>query len=403
MLPTADTIRDLLATHGHLTFKGLAAHHAHLGLSRHTLHSSVRTALDSLLASGHITCWSICKPYYLLTEEAPRIRSDLKAAVLREVMRAEALRPSDLKSLPLGGQVLPMDLLSALCEELARDGLIENVGRRAAHCAKVFRATPRAWQKHEDPITLETPLVAHTLRHLVTLAGRQLLRESAVNISRLTRQPLLEVKRALSYLLKLGLVQVTAQVGALELYGYVLAAAPVQRVERLAPSLPIWLPEAPLEAQQASAPPAPSAPLHTRALHARLKRPGRTGRTFRSVRVTPPEGRARALTVSRRSVSSPPSLSHPAASRRRSAEWPVGHLAPPAPANHRPSAPPGLTARAAPLGRAGPASPQFRGAAAGRAPLPGHFRRGLPDRGRSGAALSTPRCAPPGGLRGLLT
>ena len=211
------------------------------------VYGTTRRALAELIAAGRVTCWSRGKPLYVLTEDAKSLRQDLRMALLAHIMTHGDLMPRQLRTMPLCGMTIAMDLQQELANELMRDGLIENMGRQGVGRKKIYRATALATERFADPVTVTTPVVAETLTYLMTPTKNGFRRDSALNIAERLKQPLLEVKRAIKHLVELGMVKVTAEVGALQVFGYALAELAVQRVDALPEGAPVLVEVEPAE------------------------------------------------------------------------------------------------------------------------------------------------------------
>ncbi len=209
------------------------------GRSFTQVYLQTRRELAQLVVAGTITCWSKGKPLYVLTDEAEQLRTDLRLAMLERIIRCGDITPRTMRSVPLCGLTVAMDLQQELAAELMADGLIENVGQRGAGRMKVYRATEEARVRFADPVTVTTPVVAETLAYLMTPTKVGFRRDSALNIAERLKRPLLEVKRAIMHLMELGMVRITAEVGALKVYGYALTDLVSQRVERLPAGAPV--------------------------------------------------------------------------------------------------------------------------------------------------------------------
>lgn len=196
------------------------------GVSTYGCYTSAREALDTLVRSGQVLCWSTAKPLYVRTEDAAAIREELKAHLLQAICRHGQSTPGKLKSVPLGGMVIAMDLMQELAEELIQEGKICNVGRKGPGRTKIY--VPVAGEEIRQEMDLGA--AGKVLRYLKTLHERNTYRDGIKNIAKQLGLLCDEVSNALTHLEERGLLEIT-QVGHMRLYAWAAHTMVVRQVD----------------------------------------------------------------------------------------------------------------------------------------------------------------------------
>ena len=196
------------------------------GVSTYGCYTSAREALDTLVRSGQVLCWSTAKPLYVRTEDAAAIREELKAHLLQAICRHGQSTPGKLKSVPLGGMVIAMDLMQELAEELIQEGKICNVGRKGPGRTKIY--VPVAGEEIRQEMDLGA--AGKVLRYLKALHERNTYRDGIKNIAKQLGLLCDEVSNALTHLEERGLLEIT-QVGHMRLYAWAAHTMVVRQVD----------------------------------------------------------------------------------------------------------------------------------------------------------------------------
>ncbi|TDE84660.1 hypothetical protein [Deinococcus sp. S9] len=199
---------------------------AQTGGSIHGCYTGTREALDALVRSGEVVCWSTAKPLYVRAQDAAAVREELKGHLLQAICRHGQATPSKLKSVPLGGMVIAMDLMQDLAEELMREGKIQNVGRKGPGRTKIYVPVEGEAMCQE----MDLRVTGQVLRYLKGLHDRNIFRDSAVNITRKLGLVRDEVNNALKHLEERGLLDIT-QVGFLKFYAFAARTRVIRQVD----------------------------------------------------------------------------------------------------------------------------------------------------------------------------
>lgn len=199
---------------------------AQTGCSIYRCYTPTREALDALVRSGEVLYWSTAKPLYVRAQDAAAVREELKGHLLQEICRRGQATPGKLKSVPLGGMVIAMDLMQELAEELIREGKIQNVGRKGPGRTKIYVPVEGEEIRQE----MDLAVTGQVLRYLKGLHDRNLFRDSAVNITKKLGLVRDEVDNALKHLEERGLLEIT-QVGFLKFYAFAARTMVIRQVD----------------------------------------------------------------------------------------------------------------------------------------------------------------------------
>ncbi|MBZ9714952.1 hypothetical protein [Deinococcus multiflagellatus] len=219
----------LLDTVGHLgrpTLRQLCEEVAQAtGGTIHGCYKSIRAELDQYVRAGTVVCWSTAKPMYVLAHDAPRLWSELKAHLYEAICRRGQATPGRLKSVPLGGAVIAMDLMQDLAQELMDEGKIVNVGRKGTGRTKIYVPVENNLQQEMD-----LGAAGQVLRYLKKRYDNNFFRETALKIASELKLAREEVDNALRHLEERGLLEIT-QNGFLKMYGYAARTMVIRQVD----------------------------------------------------------------------------------------------------------------------------------------------------------------------------
>lgn len=197
------------------------------GCSMYRCYTATREMLDALVRAGEVQCWSTAKPMFVRTQDAPVVRAELKAALYQEIAQRGQATPGKLKSVPLAGSIIAMDLMQELADELIHEGKIENVGRKGMGRTKIYVPVGEVAQQDMD-----LGVSGQVLRYLKGLHDRNLFRETATNITSKLKLAREEVDNALAHLEAHGLIEVTQHEGGfLRFYAFAAKTMVIRQVD----------------------------------------------------------------------------------------------------------------------------------------------------------------------------